>query len=157
MQCLVCPFMLVQRTARTSLQVIIDFVTSLEARLSANSAGPLVDDDILDSVLKNIRNLHAACQIPSHPFSNNETLDKLGTAIWNHSTRLFRKTASATVTANQTKLGVYARAFAFHLLDASQQPGSAHVGSKVRLMRLALKAGRCSIGMYASPVDVSFY
>lgn len=91
-----------------------------------------------------VRSLHAYCQKPSHAFSGNEELDKLGTSIWNLSTRLKRSIDDSR--ANCRKLVVYGRAFAFHLLDAAQHAGKANLGNKFRLLRLALKAGRSSIG-----------
>lgn len=50
--------------------------------------------------------------------------------------------------ADCRKLAVYSRAFAFQLLDAAQHGGKANLGNKVRLMNLALKAGRSSTGTF---------
>lgn len=123
-----------------------DFATGLEKRLSTTSPTSLVDDQLLDSLQSHIRALHVYCQKPSQSFSGNEELDRLGTAIWNLSTRLMRDIDTANISPDTRKLAVYARVFAFHLLDAAQHSGKANLGNKMRLMRLALKAGRSSIG-----------
>ena len=125
----------------------LDFVASLQARLSTSPPALPVDDQLLDSLKGHVRTLHSTCQKTNHPFSGNEELDKLGTSIWNLSTRLLRDTDGTSASPERRKLPGYARVFAFYLLDAAQPRGKANFGSKVRLMRLALKAGRSSIGM----------
>lgn len=105
-----------------------------------------MDDQLLDTLQTHVRTLHRYCQKPSHSFSGHEELDKLGTTTWNLSTRLMRDTDGKAASPGRKKLAVYARVFAFHLLDAAQHSGKVNIGNKIRLMRLALKAGKTSIG-----------
>ncbi|OIW27318.1 SPO22-domain-containing protein [Coniochaeta ligniaria NRRL 30616] len=122
-----------------------DFATSLEKRLTTISPASPVDDQLLAALQTHVRTLHGYCQKPSHPSSSNEELEKLGTSIWNLSTRLMRDTDGGPAWPDRRRLVVYARVFAFHILDAAQHSGKVDLGNKVRLMRLALKAGKSSI------------
>jgi hypothetical protein len=101
---------------------------------------------MLNALQTQVRTLHGYCQKLTHSFSGIEELDKLGTTIWNISTHLMRDTDGKDASPHLRKLAVYARVFAFHLLDASQLSEKLDLGNKVRLMRLALKAGKSSIG-----------
>lgn len=102
-----------------------------------------MDDELLDTLLCHVRTLHLYCQKANHSFSGNQELDQLGTSIWNLSTRSMRNTDGRL---SHRKLGVYARSFAFYLLDAAQYHGKGNSGNVIRLMRLALKAAKSSLG-----------
>lgn len=105
-----------------------------------------MDNQLLEALQTHVQTLHGYCQKPNHASSGNEDLDKLGTTIWNLSTRLMRDTDGRAASSDRRKLAVYARVFAFHLLDAAQHSAKVNIGNKIRLMRLALKAGKSSIG-----------
>ncbi|KAB5586055.1 meiosis protein SPO22/ZIP4 like-domain-containing protein [Coniochaeta sp. 2T2.1] len=125
------------------LHIITDFAINLEERVSGCSF--LIDDQLLESLKTHVRSLHAYSPKPSNAFNGHDELDRLGTSIWNCSTRLPREMGGNAVSSERRKLAVYSRVFAFHLLDAAQRPGNAGLGNEVRLMRLALKAGRTAI------------
>jgi hypothetical protein len=91
--------------------------------------------------------LNTYCRKSKQTTDSNKELERVGTAIWNLSTRVVRHVEGPARISGQRKTGVCSRVFAFFLLDAAQYSDKAGRDDVVRLMRLALKASKSAIGM----------
>jgi hypothetical protein len=124
----------------------------LEQRLTDTELSTLVDDEFIHKLRTKVNDLYTYCQKPKHTAGSDEELERLGTAIWNISTRVLRHAEGPETVSGHRKTGVCSRVFAFFLLDAAQYSDKTARHEVVRLMRLALKASKSAIGMSNVPV-----
>lgn len=73
-------------------------------------------------------------------------LDTEGLTLWNLTTRLMRADDVETARSPKDAL-LAARVFAFFMLDGALSKSNADTGNVARLMKVALKAAKCSIGI----------
>lgn len=102
--------------------------------------------EFIDGLRGQIRSLHSHPQRTKPGSTGDSELNQLGTSLWNLCTRL-RRTDAPPNSVNNRSLVLFGRVHAFHLLDAAQCTENAVAAEVVRLLRLALKAGRSCIGM----------
>ncbi|KAL6711348.1 sporulation-specific protein 22 [Coniothyrium glycines] len=127
------------------LKSILAFATSLSKRLEDARDTALYTD-----LQVQIRGLPLPCS--SIVATKQAELDKLGTELWNTSTRLRREDAKPSGqkkgdAARKNGMLCLLRAFAFLILDSAGGSGSKHRHGKscIRLMKVALKAAKVCI------------
>ena len=79
--------------------------------------------------------------------SRHQDLDTEGLSLWNLATRLMRSDGAAADTG-PTDVFLAARVYAFLMLDSGNSHASMTPSNVVRLMKVALKAAKYSIGKH---------
>ncbi|KAF1852174.1 SPO22-domain-containing protein [Cucurbitaria berberidis CBS 394.84] len=127
------------------LKAVLAFASSLTKRLENSHDASLISD--LQTQTRGLP-LPASSTTSAKQYE----LDKLGTELWNLSTRLRRDEAGPDgkekeETARKNRILCLLRAFAFLLLDSAGGQGAKgrQCKSCIRLMKIALKAARVSI------------
>jgi tetratricopeptide (TPR) repeat protein len=122
------------------------FASTFTKRIDAGNDTALIGD-----LQAQIRSL--PLQASSAVTAKQDELDKLGTELWNQTTRLRRNDESCTesqskdATANKPRVLPFLRAYAFLLLDSAGGLGQKGKQRKscIRLIKVALKAARVCI------------
>ncbi|KAH8883678.1 SPO22-domain-containing protein [Thozetella sp. PMI_491] len=129
----------------------LDFARDLGSRLSSAPDSTETTDCLAQEIEKHISVLHGYHQKPGSLSSWAQELEQQGVPLWNLCNRLSRECPADS--GRSKRLFLASRVFAFHLLAFSWQIECTETRNAIRLMKVALKAGRSCIE--GSELDLS--
>lgn len=125
------------------------FVDDLSRRLSEDSKDTEAGTALAEQLRLHISTISTYSHKPRPPGYGNVELDRRGTELWNQCIRLRRDGEDSTdgLSSHEKTALMLTRVLAYQIIDLSQwSADSSEVAAITRLMKLALKAGKCCIG-----------